>query len=446
METAAFLAQIRQQIEHNDIRGALTQLKKLLENSPHLTEVLQQMVRFQELSKQIRMGTIEYDNATLTINQITHSLLELIDEIESQSKKPLIAAEVQKAIQKNLVQDASLWAAGNISIGDSTIHNHYHAYPNGREIPKVLSPTNPLYPQYFIGREAEMDKIHQHLSEPGKFLLLVNGKGGIGKTSLAARYYHHSQQHYQHLAWVLKEPGKSIVDALLSLELQLGLKAEAQTPEQRLQVLLRELTNLRGPSLLVIDNADDMEDLEQHHRLVGGLTQWRIIFTTRVTELTDLPRLVINGLSEKKALELFSHYYRELDKEEDNMVREIRKAVNANTLILEILAKNLRQLNRLREYSLSKLLKKLGEGLLSIPGKTVSTPYQQLNQATPEEIIKAMYDLAPLSEHEQTWLAIFAALPADNIPYVHLDLLLDYAQDREDELLALAQKGWLDFA
>ncbi|MEL6842051.1 MAG: NB-ARC domain-containing protein, partial [Bacteroidota bacterium] len=169
METAAFLAQIRQQIVNNEIGNALNSLQQLLDlkNSPHLNEALQQKVRFQELSKQIRKGTINYDDATLTRNQITNSLLELLSEIETQTEKPLIAAEVQKAIRKNMVQDSTLWAAGNISIGDSTIHNHYHAYPDGRQVPKVLSPTNPLYPQYFIGREDEMNKIHQHLSEPG---------------------------------------------------------------------------------------------------------------------------------------------------------------------------------------------------------------------------------------------------------------------------------------
>ncbi|MEM6347775.1 MAG: NB-ARC domain-containing protein, partial [Bacteroidota bacterium] len=398
METAAFLAQIRQQIERNDLKGAIKQLKKLLKKSPQLNEVLQQSARHSKLSQKIRTGKIDLSEASLAQNQISWGLLQLISEIESQAEQPEIEAEIQQLIQKNIVKKSKLKAERDISIGDRTTHNHFHAYPNGRQIPKVLSPTNPLYPQYFIGREQEMTAIHQRLSEDGQFLLLVNGKGGIGKTSLAARYYHKHYPDYLHLAWVLKEPGKSIVDALLSLEPQLGLKADAQTPKQRLEVLLRELTNLKAPSLLVIDNADDMADLEQHHRLLGGLTNLRIIFTTRVTELTDLPLLVIKGLSEAKALELFSHYYRSLTQTEEEMVRSIRKAVNANTLVLEILAKNLKQLNRLREYSLAQLLTKLEEGLLAIPNKQVSTPYQQLNRSTPEQIIKAMYDLAPLSE------------------------------------------------
>ena len=36
-------------------------------------------------------------------------------------------------------------------------------------------------------------------------LLLVNGHGGIGKTAIAAKYYHTYHHEYTHVAWVLSE-------------------------------------------------------------------------------------------------------------------------------------------------------------------------------------------------------------------------------------------------
>src|SRR6218665_3620991 len=58
-----------------------------------------------------------------------------------------------------------------------------------RSIPHHLTPP-PFLPEVFLGREEELEAIKQKLFTGNHLLLLVNGEGGVGKTSLASKYYH----------------------------------------------------------------------------------------------------------------------------------------------------------------------------------------------------------------------------------------------------------------
>ncbi|MGB0931485.1 MAG: hypothetical protein ACPGVB_11945, partial [Chitinophagales bacterium] len=79
------------------------------------------------------------------------------------------------------------------------------------EVPKHL--TNAAFlSEVFIGRQKDLKAIYERLwnKAQGKgksenILLLVNGRGGMGKTTLASHYYHQNAHRYQHLAWVFAE-------------------------------------------------------------------------------------------------------------------------------------------------------------------------------------------------------------------------------------------------
>ena len=53
------------------------------------------------------------------------------------------------------------------------------------KIPKLLT-SPPFIPDIFQGRDGELQAVHQKLLAGDSLLLLVNGEGGIGKTTLAA--------------------------------------------------------------------------------------------------------------------------------------------------------------------------------------------------------------------------------------------------------------------
>ncbi len=133
MDTKTFLSNIRDLIARDELAAALSQLRSLLDNSPKLDEALVQSARFQDIRKQIRLGTVSHAEANLTQNQIRGGLLDLLREIEdggiqlSESSKlseNLLHEEIERAISiinsKNVVVGSTISAGGNVIIGDTT--------------------------------------------------------------------------------------------------------------------------------------------------------------------------------------------------------------------------------------------------------------------------------------------------------------------------------------
>ncbi len=71
-------------------------------------------------------------------------------------------------------------------------------------------------------REDDLQAIYDLLLAPQSHLLLLNGQGGIDKTSIAAQYFHRYRSEYRHVAWVLSD--RNIANALLLLATPLGLR------------------------------------------------------------------------------------------------------------------------------------------------------------------------------------------------------------------------------
>ncbi|MFM9951936.1 MAG: NB-ARC domain-containing protein [Saprospiraceae bacterium] len=289
----------------------------------------------------------------------------------------------------------------------------------------------PLDPEVFFGREEDIQYIHKQLFTPnGNLLLLINGEGGIGKTSVASKYFHQYQNDYNHVSWVLSEP--DIANALLLLAQRLGLKFDLQSDTaQRLDELFAALAELPNPSLLIIDNANDRADLADHYPRLRSCTNLHILLTSRINHFSQARTYHIGSLPEKEALKMFEKHYRRLHESERILFYDIRRAVGENTLVLELFAKNLYQINYLKpRYSLANMLTDLmkGQGLFKLSQEQeVETLYHaqggRLRREPPEKIIAAMYDFGKLPPEEAALLSVFAALPAESIVFEHLETL-----------------------
>jgi len=331
----------------------------------------------------------------------------------------------------------------------STLNNPSFNFVD-REIPHILTPP-PFRPETFCGREIDLEHIHDRLFAPdNNLLLLVNGERGIGKTTLAAEYFHKYQSEYAHIAWILSE--KSIINALLLLTKPLHVQLDEQMKtEERIDNLLVTLTNLEKPSLLVIDNVNELDDLKDNYQLLRRCSNFYVLLTTRITHFAYAKTYAVNQLSQDRSLELFEFYYRNLEESEKTLFFQIREAVDGNTLILEILAKNLAEQNHLRQqYSLENLLSDLqSKGLFQLThSQEVSTDYQsqgKMRRETPESIIAAMYDLSELVNDETALLSVFAVLPAGSIVFSILETLLPSLPNLKDHLQSLSQKGWIGY-
>jgi hypothetical protein len=88
------------------------------------------------------------------------------------------------------------------------------------------------------------------------------------------------------------------------------------------------------PCLLVIDNANELEDLRTHYKDLRRCPNFHALLTSRLPSFEQAKMLMIDGLPEDKALELFEKYYPKLQAAEIPLVKSIRTAVGGNTLTL----------------------------------------------------------------------------------------------------------------
>lgn len=319
----------------------------------------------------------------------------------------------------------------------------------------------PFQSPVFIGREEELKTVHDRLFAGENFLMLVNGQGGIGKTTFAAKYWDRYQNEYSHLAFLfvgdyLSDTSKvsdkysPIANALLSLSRTLGLEFTRETQEEQLEILVETVSNLQKPCLLILDNANAEKDLNDHIVLLRKCTNFHILLTSRLADFEYAQKYPLGTLDKKHATALFQKHYPLLQETEIPLFEEIYEAVGGNTLVLELLAKNLSNFNNQlkKRYTLAQLKDDLQKGLTKLSqSKEVNTAYQAkgtgLRYEPPEAIILAMYDLSELSEAETALLSNLAVLPAENIKYEILTKLLQ-DEDIDQTLLVLAQKGWIE--
>ncbi|POZ53237.1 tetratricopeptide repeat protein [Methylovulum psychrotolerans] len=307
---------------------------------------------------------------------------------------------------------------------------HYH---NSPPIPRHLTAT-PFIPDVFQGREEDLTAIRAKLAANNQPLLLVNGQGGIGKTSLAAMYWQTYQSHYAHTAWLYAPSRLDDALLMLALPLQVGFP-DAMPTAQRLEVLQAAVANLTAPCLLIIDNANNAEELGRHWGFLHACTNCHILLTSRLNGFNGADHYPIAALPEDVALSVFNSHYPQHVTADDGLFFGIYQAVGGNTLVLELLAKNLAVLNHDEmTYSLGDLLKDLQQrGLLRLaknqPVRIAGKGQLPcLQTATPAAIIAALYDeleqITPLSAAEQWALCNLAVLPAENLPFPWLKDLL----------------------
>src|ERR1700733_14946422 len=183
------------------------------------------------------------------------------------------------ANQKNKVGGDISHIAGNVRFGDNDIQIHTDGGP---PIPKELTVRVPrLDPQAIIGREADLVKLHESLFTRGQ-VVVVNGLGGIGKTTLVQAYLTKYYEEYQHLAWVFQGsdnlPGEFVNTA--GLIDSLHIESDGRDASQLFAAIVMGLKAIEGkPNLLVIDNAE--ESLSGYIHLLPGQPHWHLLATSR---------------------------------------------------------------------------------------------------------------------------------------------------------------------
>ncbi len=344
----------------------------------------------------------------------------------------------------------------NASIGQQNINSPVYNVYGDRKIPRQLTTATAAVPPTFLGREQELDDIRALLTQRST-IALVNSEGGMGKTTLAARYWERYQHEYKHLAWLFCEKGilAAMRDHLPQpLELVEAMNQCADDPDKQAEIIKTALANLEKDCLLVFDNANEPEHIHGFLQYMNGLG-WHVLITSRCSKVlpdadSEYP---ITHLPSDLAKELFRKNYEEDSPQFDALLDRFLNAVGYNTLCTEVFSKNLRE-GAAWGLTFEKLLAQLEKNGLFLGDDSfeIQTDYahnvKKETVKSTDQIIEALYNVADLQQRNpelHDLLLQFALLPVGNhAPTLLLELLSsENKNELKRQLDRLAQKGWL---
>ena len=246
--------------------------------------------------------------------------------------------------------------AQSVHIGD--IINHI---VNGEmlAIPKRLTNFIPVDATHVVGRDVEVQATRDKLLT-AKPTVLVNGIGGIGKTTLALKYMVNYTPQYQHLAWLNAASGVQSAfignDELLKA---LHIKAEVEQyvntaqPNKAFDCVFKRLNDLNARDvitekhtqnhplsknniLVVLDNANDLNDL-LYYKKYFDTAHIHLLITSRALPL-DWQVVNVEALPKEQAL-LFFRQTAPSVSATDAALYDLLEKLFYHTLLIELVAK-----------------------------------------------------------------------------------------------------------
>jgi len=349
---------------------------------------------------------------------------------------------------------------GDKILGDKQVKNYYYSLPNSSDIPKDLTGLLPptLDTTSVFGRKADLEKLSVTL-ENAKQVVIVNGLGGIGKSTLARLYIKEHEHNFDHIAWfAFADSDFKEVFTSKVLARNLRLNKQNLTSEEFLLLISQKIKELPGSNLLVIDNADNTEEISEYRNFLPvGLNNWKVLITSRGI-IDGFEKIYIDTLSFDEAKQLFLAYFPDGAKE-DMALNELLNLIGLHTLTIELMAKTLMKGRRLKtvkellekvknkQYANSKLLKQIESDhryrwKSDDEKRKIRGIYQYL---------LAVFDWAGLNEHETWLLKQFAVLPTEPIELTIFFEWLGISEEDNDDFGArveeafesLVDNGWL---
>jgi len=332
------------------------------------------------------------------------------------------------------------------------------------QIPKDLTGNlpPPLSTDQIFGRQEELGRLISAL-EKSRQVALVNGFGGIGKSTLARLYLDQYLDQFDHIVW-LTFTGDSFDELIASslLPESLGINRQSiDSSEKLLPLVFQILKELTGNNLFVIDNADNIEEINKYRRyLPQGLDNWKTLITSRgiVDGFTQVP---IDTLSLEDAQALFLAYYPAGSKE-PKVLEELLHLVGLHTLTIELMAKTLAKSRRLS--GVAELLEKVKDKKYEDP-KLLKEVYVEHKEKWPVgsseeakrkikgiyQYLLAVFDLGELNPQEQWVMKLLALFPTRTLNTETFFKIMglsapeneEVAAKMDDSLDSLIEQGWL---
>ena len=300
-----------------------------------------------------------------------------------------------------------------------------------------------------IGRDDDLRNVYERLRS-SRSLLLINGIGGIGKTTLAKAFLEKYRSTYDNICWISASP--SFKESVLSdyvLIRNLGIKKEikslmeAKQSEDAYNIIVNAMSKLEGNNILVIDNTA-IADSDSINTFKSALhTSWSLLITSR-EHIPGCNEYPIDVLNPDEAERLFLTHCK--NPKDTHRLGELLKIIGYHTLTIELLAKTAAKNPKLSITSIIDLLKahELSNKQLAIKVRSSHAENKAVEMYTH---LMSIFELSLLTEDEQNMLIQFTALPVIPINVEMLFILFSVQDDQVAEFVnilnSLNEKGYL---
>lgn len=309
-----------------------------------------------------------------------------------------------------------------------------------------LTPIPRISNKSVIGRTIDLNKLRESLCQSHN-AIVINGIGGIGKTTLAKLYLHNYIEEYDRLIW-LEQKDDFVKDVISSNALiqSLQLGHFTTNPSDLFQRIMLTLQNYHtGLNILVIDNAT--QNLLAYVDNLPHGSHWHVLLTSR-EEMGDYFEHLDLGILDPKAAQALFYNHCSVP-QDDAALTNFLAQLEYHTLSIELFAKilenhyEIKTVNELSEYLKNKQIDKINLQIdIYLNGTT------QLYK----HLLKA-FNLSGLSSSPGLILILqrMAALPPSTEGYAKIDLIEWFGMKNDptnstmcanqiDELFRL---GWL---
>lgn len=218
----------------------------------------------------------------------------------------------------------------------------------------------------FVGREAELQKLHEILQENNQVVIAaIAGMGGLGKTELALQYAMAHREIYKGgICWLLAKAGDVGIQIVQFARTQLDLK-----PPEDFDIFAQVQYCFRlwreGNVLLVLDDVGEYQQVKPY--LPPLSSRFKVLITTRQHLGASIKELSLDVLQPKAALELLKSFFKKTPQrieQELTVANQLCEWLGYLPLGLELVG---RYLARKQDLSFTEMLRRLEKKRLEQP-------------------------------------------------------------------------------